>query len=142
MVDNTRPAYRILSPSGFFGPDDHLWPEGEKIYFDGEPNEEMEPLNTLATERLNTYLEKLDELARETASKTGKPFIARPRTMDGALELATAVQRADMGIMGNRNKELSVERVDGNEIAETSLPNPKRGRGRPSKTSTLVQSAA
>lgn len=136
MIDNTRPAYRILSPNGFFGPDDHLWAEGEKLYFDGEPNEEMEPLNELAHQKLTEALEKLDNLARDAATKLCRPFVGRPRSFDGALELATELARSNVAIMGAKRDVRPVERIDSDDVPETGSINPKqRGRGRPRKDS-------
>ncbi len=143
MLDNSRAAYRILSPNGFFGPDDHLYQEGEEIYFDGEPNEEMEALNELGQERLVQYLTKLDDLAREAAAKAGRVYVGRPRNLDGGLALATEVQRASMSIMGARKETAVVERVDAQDVPETGSINPKKARiGRPRKASPLSINAA
>lgn len=134
-ISNLTPAFRILSMHGFFGPDDHLYNEGEEIYFDGEPNEEMEPLNELGRQKLTAYLEKLDTLAKEVATKTGRPFSGRPRNLEGAIQLATEVERSKVVVMGHLNKDRTtsdyIERVDGDNVPETGSINPKRGRGRP-----------
>lgn len=130
-ISNERPAYRILAIHGFFGPNDNLYQEGSEVYFDGEPNEEMEPLNELARVKLELYLENLDKLGRETAAKLGKAYAGRPRNLDGALEIATAVQRADMGLMGNKNKDgAQIATVEASEVSETGQGN-KRKPGRP-----------
>jgi len=142
MIDNNRPAYRILAVEGFFGPDDHLYRAGECIYFDDEPNEEMEPLNGLAKEKLNGHLEKLDDLAREWAAKTNRPFVGRPRSFDGALELATQVQRDKMAIMTAPKEVKTIERVEEDPVPEVGTANPKRGRGRPAKNVQTIASAA
>ncbi len=130
-IDNTRPAYRILSPNGFYGPDDHLYVDGDEIYYDGEPNEEMEPLNDAANKRMASFIDKLDSAARDAAEKAGKAFVERPRNLDGGLALATAVARSDMSIMGVKKDANVVERVNANPTEETGTANPKRGRGRP-----------
>lgn len=130
-IDNTRPAYRILSPNGFYGPDDHLYVDGDEIYYDGEPNEEMEPLNDAANKRMAAFIDKLDAAAREAAEKAGKAFVERPRNLDGGLALATAVARSDMSIMGVKKDANVVERVNPAQTEETGTANPKRGRGRP-----------
>lgn len=132
MIDNTRAAYRVLDPAGFFSDNDSLYPEGEEIYFDGEPNEQLEPLNQVAKDRLIAYLNKLDTQAREAAAKLGRPYQGRPRTLDGALELATALQRNNVSIMGAKDKQASTEKIV-KEVDETGNINPKRGRGRPRK---------
>ena len=135
MLDNTRPAYRVLEPAGFFSDNDTLYQEGDEIYFDGEPNEQLEPLNEVARTKLVAYIEKLDAQAKVAAEKLNRPFIARPRNFDGAVELATALARNSMSIMGTKDKNTSTERVDASDtVAETGSINPnKRGRGRPRK---------
>lgn len=133
MIDNTRAAYRVLDPAGFYSDNDSLYPEGDEIYFDGEPNEQLEPLNELAKTRIHTYLEKLDALAKAAAEKLNRPYAGRPRTIDGAIELATEIQRSGMAIMGNKAKVASTERVEMQDTPETGMLNPKRGRGRPRK---------
>lgn len=134
-IDTSRAAYRVLAVSGFFGPDDHLYELDSELYFDGEPNEELEPLNEVARERLNTYLEKLDALGREAAAKVGKSYAGRPRTFDGALELASAVQRSETAIMGHlKSKNVtSVERIGAEPIPETGSIRPRGKPGRPPK---------
>ena len=136
----TRPAYRILSVAGFFGPDDVLHKEGEEIYYDGEPNEEMEPLNDAAKERMEQYLNRLDDLAREVAEKTGKMFSARPRNLDGGLAMATAVARSEVAIMGAKKTDTGIERIKHSDEAapHTGLDGVKRGRGRPKKIVDLT----
>lgn len=139
-ISNDRPAYRILSPNGFFGPDDHLYQEGEEIFFDGIPNEEMEPLNQFALQRLTEYVEQLDKLAKDASEKLGRPFIGRPRSLDGALAFASEVQRNEMSIMGKKRSDEveSVSRVEREDTPETGSTTPKRGRGRPRKDSLAL----
>lgn len=134
LIDPDRPAWRVLNPSGFFGPNDHLYAEGEEIYFDGEPNEEFEPLNEAAKVKLVAYLERLDALGRESAAKAGKAYAGRPRSLDGGLALATAIQRADMNLMGKTRDSEAVERVTSESIPETS----GKKRGRPRKDSLSI----
>lgn len=133
-ISNERAAYRVLDPNGFFGPDDTLYlvdEDGEpaEIYFDGMPNEQLEPLNELARQRMNAYLEDLDNKAKFAAEKLGRPFVGRPRNLDGALELATAVARNEMAIMGARKETAGITKVADARISEQG----KRGRGRPRK---------
>jgi hypothetical protein len=138
LIDNTRAAYRILAIHGFYGPDDHLYEEGEEIYFDGEPNEEMEPLNQVARERIHSYLENLDTLGREAALKAGKAYAGRPRSLDGGLALATAIQRQEMGLMGARKDSVEITRVSEEDVPETGSFNPKRKAGRPKKITSVA----
>ena len=131
MAINERAEYRVLDPAGFYGDDDHLWPEGAEIFFDGTPNEQMEPLNEVAHRRLTAYLSKLDDDAREQAQKAGKIFVGRPRTLDGAIALATQRAKEEMGIMGNKNKVVTTEAVERAPTPEMGSTEPKKSRGRP-----------
>ena len=138
IIDQTRPAYRILTPApkGFFGPDDNLYREGECIYFDGEPNEEMEPLNELAYKNMEKFLDKLDTLARAVAEKLGRPYVGRPRSLDGAYELASAVQKADLPVMGVKKDNTNIKKIEESEETPQTGASlaPRRGPGRPPKT--------
>lgn len=128
-----RPAYRVLDPSGFFGDNDTLYAEGEEIYYDGEPALEMEPLNEAAKDKYLALLERLDSEGRKVAEKLGRPYVGMPRSLEGALQIATAVQRQDMSLMGNHEKETTTSTVKRDEINNFGVS--KRGRGRPKKES-------
>lgn len=139
------PCYRILDVNGFYGDDDHLYPMDSVIYFEGEPNEEMEPVNELARLKLVAYLDKLDARGHEVAEKLGKTFVARPRNLDGAIELATSIARQTMPIMGAKEKRSSIQSAEEPSIPETgSLSNSpeKRGRGRPAGSKNKPSMAA
>lgn len=144
MIDNTRAAYRVLSPSGFFSDNDTLYlvdSQGEpaEIYWDGEPNEELEPLNEVARQRMTIYLDKLDALGKAAAEKLGRPFVGRPRNLDGAVEFATAMVRSEVSIMGTRNKQSNTELVSPAAIPQTGASlNPKRKVGRPPKNASAA----
>lgn len=145
-IDNTRAAYRILSPNGFFGPDDHLYmvdSDGNypEIYFDGIPNEDMEPLNDLGRARYVAEMERLDNLGREAAAKAGRAYSGRPRDLDGAIVVASAIAREDMKIQGIRKDTPSIETIASSPTPETGRVNPKRGRGRPAKATLLINAA-
>ncbi len=135
-IDASRPAYRILSSTGFYGPDDHLYGEGAEIYFDGEPNEEMEPLNELARLKLVQFIEKLETESRTIAEKLGKPFHGRPRSLDGGLQLATELQRSGMSIMQAPKIDQGINEIKEEVVPETSI---KRGRGRPPGAKTKAR---
>ena len=145
MIDNTRAAYRVLAPSGFFSDNDTLYLADEngnpaEIYFDGEPNEELEPLNDLARQRMTVYLDKLDALGKAAAEKLGRPFVGRPRNLDGAVEFATALARNEVSIMGTKNKQSNTELVNPGPIPQTGATlNPaKRKVGRPPKNANVA----
>lgn len=120
-IPTDRPAYRILAIAGFFGPDDHLYGEGECIVYDGEPNEEMEPLNILAEQKMIALKEKLDEFARKAAEKAGRPFVGRPRDLDGALILARKDELDRVVVMSAKKDVTSVERIEDSSTPETGL---------------------
>lgn len=143
MIDNTRPAYRILAIHGFFGPDDHLYNEGEEIYFDGQPNEEMEPLNQAAHVKMINYIENLDHLGREAAAKAGRAYAGRARSLDGQITLATALQRQEMVLMGAKKNIEEIAFLHESDAPETgSMSVQKRGRGRPRKSDTIASVGA
>lgn len=138
QIDDSRPAYRILSEHGFFAPNQHLYEQGDSIYFDGEPNEEMEPLNELAKEQLRKLFTKLDAAAELVAKKTGMSFAGRARSLDEALANATMIARETQLIKGGAGVPLmgavpknahSVSTIEKPETPDTTL-SPKR-RGRP-----------
>lgn len=132
------PIWRVLATAGFFGPDHTLYEEGSEVEYEGEPNEELEPLNQAAHDKLITYLETLDALGKAAAEKAGRPWVGRPRHLDGQLALATAVQKAEMGILGARvpaEKADKIKKLNGpaedNTAPDTGLTDVKRKRGRP-----------
>lgn len=124
-----RAMYRILDTAGFFGPDDTLYEENSEIYFDGVPCEQMEPLNALARERYINMIEHLEDEGRKAAEKAGRPYSGRPRTLDGALVIATAIQRQEMSVMGSKEKDVSSIKAVEQKTAELGA----RKRGRPRK---------
>lgn len=130
VISAEKPAYRVLAVAGFFGPDDHLYQQGDMIYFEGEPNEEFEPLNDKAREIMASYLNKLDDLGRAVAEKLGRPFVGRPRDLDGAIQFATEVQRDNMAVMAAPKQVTTIEKITDDGVPETGE---KRGRGRPRK---------
>lgn len=142
MASTERPAYRVLAAAGFFGPDNTLYEEGSEVYFDGIPAEEMEPLNEPARLKMVAYLEELEDMGRKAAEKLGRPFQGRPRNLEGALALATAIQKQEMNIFGKRdttsNDITSIEKIESRDVPETGLEQAKRGRGRPKKITSLA----
>lgn len=132
MLDTSRAAYRVLDAAGFYSDNDHLYVEGDEIYFDGEPNDQLEPLNELARTRLVEYLDKQDKQAKAVAEKLNRPYVSRPRNLEGAVEIATALQKQNISIMGAKDKQVTTEKIE-QSVPETGTANPKRGRGRPRK---------
>lgn len=127
VVSNLKPAYRILNEKGFFGPDDHLYAEGSEIYYEGEPNEDMEPLNEPAQKAMEKYFDKLDALARKVAEKAGIEYAGRPRSLDDKIQLASAEARQVQLIKGGEGVPLmggvkhdspKIERIGASEVPE------------------------
>lgn len=141
LIPTDRPAYRILSEKGFFGPDCHLYQEGDCLVFDDEPNEEMEPLNDLAREKIKILFDKLDGLAREVAKANGRQFVERPRTLEGAVAMATIDAKRVMLNPGDGGVPLMGSTIgrDRAHKLEAAEPTPetggvvRRGPGRPRK---------
>jgi len=129
LIPSDRPVYRVLNPAGFFGPDDHLHPEGSVIIFDDEPNEHMEPLNELAREALQAHLEKLHAGARDAALKNGRLPPAQLRSVEDRLADARAdARRAELKpndggvpLQGAKNarRKSRMLRLDGAAVPET-----------------------
>lgn len=74
VIPQDVPVYRIKE--GKFFCDDVLYEQGSIICWQDEPNTEMEPLNALAIENMEFYLEKLDKHGREVAKATGKAYVS------------------------------------------------------------------
>jgi hypothetical protein len=87
VISDERPAYRITSQAGFFGPDDTLYPEGTMMYWDEQPSLEMQPLNRLAREAKKKYLESLDDLGKIAAEKLGKGYTGYTNAHENAIEI-------------------------------------------------------
>lgn len=139
VVTNDRPAYRVLDERGLFA-DDTLWPAGSVIYFDDEPNEELEPLNEKARDVMRAYIQKLDAYAEDVAKKTGKRFIGRSRNLEDAMNdlredsrRVSLVQDGKDGgvpIMGaKRRGKPKISKVGAPEVPETGGREPKRSVG-------------
>lgn len=140
-IREDRAAYRVLAVSGFYGPDDHLYAEGSVIYYDDEPNLEFEPMNSRAREHMDIYINKLDNAGRAAAEKAGRPYLGLPKSLDDAIQNATAdarrveVVKDDGGIplMGAKKRgRPAIERIE--EFAET----PQDGRKAPARGSMSV----
>lgn len=87
IIPQDRPVYRI-GEGNFFGPDDHLYTEGNVIAWDDEPNEEMVPMNELAKDKMIEYLAKLDVAGRKVAEKIGVGYTNKEDAFKNAQILA------------------------------------------------------
>lgn len=129
VITNDRPAYMITDEKGFYGPDDRLYNPGELIYWDEEPNQNMNPLNDKAREAMKKYLAKLDGYGRKMAEKNGRMYTgledAFQQALDSAQQDAKRVQVITelpvtplMGAKKDGHKKVSL--ID-NDIAEAPL---------------------
>ena len=87
-IPDDLPHYRLLKP---FYADDTFFEEGMELYFDGTPNEWMEPLNESAKKKSQVYLafinslpvggktKSIDELVQEALLKNGSDVEAAVR---------------------------------------------------------------
>lgn len=87
VIPSDVPVYRIKEGK-FFGPNDHLFQEGEIIEFSGEPNLEMEPLNELARGKMREFLALLDDEGRKAAEKAGKAYHGYLNAFENSIHLA------------------------------------------------------
>ena len=135
VIREHRPAYRILATAGFNGPDDHLYPEGQIIYYDEEPNLEFEPMNTKAHEAMSAYIDKLDALGRAAAEKAGRSYTGLPRTLDDAVQIASQDARRVQLVQGDGGVPLMGGRKNGPAKVEAIVDHAdapedgRRGRG-------------
>lgn len=105
VISEDRPAYRITSQAGFFGPDDTLYPEGAMIYWDKEPSVEMEPLNSKARTNYKKLTEKLNKLGAQAAAKLGKGYSGYQSAHENAIELERLNEKQVQVIGSAREKK-------------------------------------
>lgn len=137
-IPTDRAAYRVLSTEGFFGPNDHLYKEGECILYDDEPNEQLEPLNEPAFTKMQAFLERLDELGRAAAAKHNRTYAGRPRSIDGALAVARMDEQYRLTVRGVVKNGETIEAMEPEAIPETGSINPKKRGKQSHKGVTLV----
>lgn len=134
VIKNDRPAYRVLNEPGLFA-GDTLWPAGSVIYYDDTPNEEMEPLNDLARDRMREYLTFLNECAAEVAKQSGKRLIGGRKNIEEAMnDLREDTRRMELvkgdggvPIMGAKKRgRPRVQKVGEPDVPETGIDTPKK----------------
>lgn len=77
-IKQDRPAY-MVGGKGFFNSKDKFLQPGQMTYLDGEPNQDLIPLNKMAYDAMQKFLDKLDEFAAEKAKKDKRAFTPQPR---------------------------------------------------------------
>ena len=90
QVGNDRPAYRILKMCFL---DDRACFEGELVYWDEEPNKELEPLNDLAKAATEAFFDGREVLAKAASAAKGTRYIPLRRPIEEERELNTADAR-------------------------------------------------
>lgn len=108
-VPSDRPVYRLTEP--FFDPQDNYHPAEKVVVFNGIPNQSMMPLNDLAREKYDAYMDKLDEDLKLVCDLEKRPFTAHHRVYDEPeddfvdISRDAARKQADPTIkLGNRRK--------------------------------------
>lgn len=87
-VKQDKPAYGVTG-KGFYDEFCKFWNPGQALYFDGEPNLDLIPLNKVAYDKMSEFLDKLDALGERKAKKEGKsynPIVRMAWTEEGAVE--------------------------------------------------------
>ncbi len=127
VVRQDRPAYRILKECFL---DDVMYFEGQMVYWDEEPNKEMQPLNDLAQKAIDAFFDSREELARQKSAANGMKYIPLRRPVSEERELNTAesrrveLVRGDGGIpvMGARKRgRPRAERIDNLGVEEAPI---------------------
>lgn len=98
-VKQDKPAYGV-SGKGFYDDKNKFWNAGQALYFEGEPNFDLIPLNKLAFDKMTDFYDKLDALGERRAKKDGKsytPIIRQTWTEEGVLDDAPQPEQV-MGV--------------------------------------------
>lgn len=106
-VKADRPAY-MVSGKGFFDGHELLNP-GTAIYFDGEPNADFLPMNKLAYDRMQEFLDKIELLAERAAKKAGNAYVKparEPWIEDGEDEIEIKLPDSLMGVRTERRTDI------------------------------------
>lgn len=77
-VKQDKPAYGVIG-TGFFDNNDKFWNPGEALYFNGEPNDNLIPLNKVAYDRIQLFKDKLDKMAEDKCKKDKVAFVPQAR---------------------------------------------------------------
>lgn len=72
-VKQDKPAYGV-GGKGFYDDKDRFWNPGEALYWEKEPNMDLTPLNKLAYDEMQKFLDKLDAYGQKKAKKEGKEY--------------------------------------------------------------------
>ncbi len=115
VVRQDRPAYRILKECFL---EDVMYFEGQMVYFDDEPNKEMEPLNELAREATKEFFDSREKLAKEASAAKGMRYIPLRRPVQEERDLNSADARRVELIKGDGGVPVMGARKRGRPKAE------------------------
>lgn len=127
VVQQDRPAYRILKECFL---DDVMFFPDQLVYWDEEPNKEMEPLNDLAKAATKKFFDDREELAKKASELKGTRYIPLRRPIEEERALNTSESRrveiikGDGGVpvMGARKRgRPKVERIDESGVEERPI---------------------
>lgn len=77
-VKQDKPAWGVIN-DGFYDENDKFWQAGQMLYFSGEPNKNLYPLNKMAWDKMQEFLDKLDVLGMDIAKRNKKTFVPEAR---------------------------------------------------------------
>jgi hypothetical protein len=128
------PKYRVLNEQGFYA-DDNLFAEGTEVFYEGIPNQQLEPLNEAAEKKMGEFLVALRAGSKQLSAAAGIPIKDQAiLNEDNAMRLARivspqAASRVNVPIMSAPLKRQTVSVVGAKEVPEQLVG--KRGPGRP-----------
>ncbi len=97
-VDQDIPAYIVTEKRGFFDDNDHLWPKGSMIYWEGTPSAGFEPLNEMAEEMLRMHFTELDKKAQEVSKQKGTSYASQVSAFESRRRLAELDRKNGMSV--------------------------------------------
>lgn len=115
VVRQDRAAYRILKECFL---DDVMYFEGQMIYWDEEPNKEMEPLNDLAQKEIDKFFDAREELAKQKSASNGMKYIPLRRPVQEDRERNNAESRRPEIVKGDGGVPVLGARKRGRPKAE------------------------
>lgn len=118
VIPNDVPVYRLKGDCYFH---DRLVSAGLVIEWDETPNEEMQPLNTLAKEKYEEYLAFLDKCGEEKAAADKKAHASKLKAYKAQSERKkkkglNVLSEEDTPLMGGKTVEKHIKVIGENEI--------------------------
>jgi len=109
VISQDRAAYRILKECFL---DDIMFFPGQLVYWDEEPNKEMQPMNGMAKKASNAFFDKCEREGQKKAAKNSMRYVPLRRPVEEDRALANAdlrrveIVKGDGGVpvMGARKR--------------------------------------